>query len=596
MTQFVVAIDASRERRARLVEAAKRELASDPDGSISAFEHGDVVVVSLSRPWEPFHRGESDRGSWFVWGRALQRQQTAPGVALDLAALWSTLPERVPPALEGIHAALLIRRDGSMTVGADVLGTMPVYYACGADYVLVGSTPELFRTHRDFRPELDPRGLAGVLLTNGLVSGRALLRTVRRLGAGHLLHAESSHPPKELLQYRPAVSDRYFGASYDENFRRMEEVLDRCFTRHLPSDAAYGLILSGGLDSRLVAGMADERHLRVQAFSFGSPRDIEVKCASGVARSLGLPHRVLPVRMERFVEYAEAECKWRHLANGFSVLMLHEPVPEPQTMQTMLSGYTMEAIVGADSMSDAGHDPAQMSYDKLFRKINRWGSPVDTVKRLLAKSYDTVVVDDVVRELEQAFHDAATRDFQRAWLFDQRHRERCHTSVVLGLHGRRPWPSVAYVDTEMIDLMAGMPYDHVRDRRMQFDLLRRRFPALARLPLDRNGFNTRPVVSRYGRAVNHVLSKPRELYYRSTRRIVERRFYYRTMAFDSPGWNAVRSAAEAHRVSAQRVLDSATLAEVLPRPDEPFTVADGIIDTAKMKLMTGFLLWSARYL
>jgi hypothetical protein len=68
------------------------------------------------------------------------------------------------------------------------------------------------------------------------------------------------------------------------------------------------------------------------------------------------------------------------------------------------------------------------------------------------------------------------------------------------------------------------------------------------------------------------------------------------MAFDSPGWNAVRSAAEAHRGNAQRVLDGATLAEVLPLPDEPFNVADGIIDTAKMKLMTGFLLWSARYL
>lgn len=131
---------------------------------------------------------------------------------------------------------------------------------------------------------------------------------------------------------------------------------------------------------------------------------------------------------------------------------------------------------------------------------------------------------------------------------------------------------------------------------MQFDLLKRRFPALARLPLDRNGFNTRPVVSRYGRAVNHVLSKPRELYYRATRRIVERRFYYRTMAFDSAGWNAVRSAAEAHRNKAQRVLDGAVLAEVLPRPGEPISVADEIIDSAKMKLMTGFLLWSARYL
>jgi asparagine synthase (glutamine-hydrolysing) len=308
-----------------------------------------------------------------------------------------------------------------------------------------------------------------------------------------------------------------------------------------------------------------------------------------------MPHKILPVRMERFVEYAEAECKWRHLANGFSGLMLHERVPEPQAMQGMLSGYAMEAMVGGDSMSDAGDDPARMSFGQLFRKINRWGFPPDTVKRLLAKSYETVVVDDVMRELEQAYHDATTRDFQRAWLSDQVHRCRYHTSVVLGLNGHWPWPVVAYMDSELLDLMAGMPYEHVRDRRMQFDLIKRRFPALARLPLDRNTFDTRPVVSRYGRVVNYALTKPRELYYRWTRRIVERRFYYRTLAFDSAGWNAVRSAAEPYRGNAQRVLDKAALADVLPRPGKAFRAANGISDTAKMKLMAGFLLWSAHY-
>jgi asparagine synthase (glutamine-hydrolysing) len=591
---FVVAIDASRERRARLAEAAKRELASDV-GPVGLFERDNVVVVSSSQPWESFRRGESAGATWFLWGRALQREHAAAGASPDLSTLWSTLPERVPAALEGIHAALLIRPDGTWTIGADILGTMPVYYACGTDYVLVGSTPELFRTHPDFRAELDPRGLAGVLLTNGLVSGHALLRGVSRLGAGNLLHAANGGPPKQLVQYRPAVSDRYFGSTYEENFRRVEEALDRCFGRHLPSDASYGLILSGGLDSRLVAGIASARRLRVQAHSFGSPSDIEVQCAAAVARSLRMPHKILSVRMERFVEYAEAECKWRHLANGFSALMLHEPVPEPQTMQAMLSGYAMEAMIGGDSMNDAGDDPARMSFAQLFRKINRWGFPVDTVKRLLAKSYEAAVVDDVVREFEHAYHGAATRDFQRSWLSDQLHRCRYHTSVVLGLNGRWPWPTVAYMDSEMLDLMAGMPFEHVRDRRLQFDLLKRRFPALARLPLDRNSFDTRPVVSRYGRVVNYASSKPRELYYRWTRHIVERRFYYRTLAFDSPGWNAVRSAAEVHRAAAERVLDATALAETLPRPGEAIRVANAISDTAKMKLMVGFLLWSARY-
>jgi hypothetical protein len=68
------------------------------------------------------------------------------------------------------------------------------------------------------------------------------------------------------------------------------------------------------------------------------------------------------------------------------------------------------------------------------------------------------------------------------------------------------------------------------------------------------------------------------------------------MGFDAPGWNAIRVAAEAHRKRALEVLDATALAEVLPAPGQPFAVRDGIIDTSKMKLLTGFLLWSAHYL
>ena len=60
-------------------------------------------------------------------------------------------------------------------------------------------------------------------------------------------------------------------------------------------------------------------------------------------------------------------------------LLFHEPVPHPETMTGgMLSGYTMETIVGADHTSAAGPHPGQMSFENLFRKVNRWGMPADS--------------------------------------------------------------------------------------------------------------------------------------------------------------------------------------------------------------------------
>src|SRR5262245_34067748 len=170
MAVFAAIIDRSPERRRRFLEGARRELGAAFSTPASSFERADLAVVSWTASWEPFRCTESAESATFVWGHAMERGSRAAAQA-DVAHVWRTLPERMPPALEGIHAALCYRADGTAIVGADLFGVMPVYYVCGRDYVIVASSPELFRSHPDFVTELDPSGLAGILLTNGLVGG-----------------------------------------------------------------------------------------------------------------------------------------------------------------------------------------------------------------------------------------------------------------------------------------------------------------------------------------------------------------------------------------------------------------------------------------
>jgi asparagine synthase (glutamine-hydrolysing) len=596
MSHFIATVDPSPARRAQFVQRAKRELSSFYGSPAHSFERADMVAVSWTQTWEPFGSTVSAQGVAFVWGNAMQRNQHVSQPP-DLAELWCALPHNMPLPLEGIHAAFLYRADGSWIASADIFGTMPVYYCRGQDYVIVGSTPELFRTHPSFQARLNPTGLVGILLTNGLVDGHTLLQGVSRLGAGNLLYGCPDRPPQELTQYRPEVSDRYFGAAYEDNFDRMQAVLQDCFARHLSVDRSYGLILSGGLDSRLVAGTTNQQGITFSGLSFGSPNDIEMQCAVAVAKSLDMHHRILPVRMQHFVDYAENECKWKHLASGFSGLNFYEPIPDCTQIQGgMLSGYRMECVIGGDQISWAGKHPDEMCFDTLFKRINRWGMPVQLIKRLLTKICSAELIEEVKKRLEQTYQNYAEREFQRPWLFDFYHRARYHTSAVLGLHSRWPWPVVPYIDTQMLDLMGGMPYEHVKERRMQYHLLKRRFPTLARLPLDRNAFNMKPLLPRYGQQTDRVLYKLREIYYRWTQSSNERRIYYRVFDFNSPGWNTVRAAAESYRKTALQVLDETTLAEILPPPGKQVTVRDGIIDSSQMKLLTGFLLWSRTYL
>jgi asparagine synthase (glutamine-hydrolysing) len=595
MAVFAAVIDRSPERRRRFLDRARRDLDTFFPAPAASFERGDLVVVSWTASFEPFRCAESAESAAFVWGHAREQAQRAPAHA-DIAHVWRTLPERVPPPLEGMHAALCHRADGTSIVGADLFGVMPIYYASGRDYVIVASSPEPFRSHPDFVAELDPAGLAGILLSNGLVGGRALLKGVRRLAPGALLLISRDGMAREVHQYRPEMSDRYFGDTYEKNYERMAEALDDCFARHVDPQQPYGLLLSGGLDSRLVAGILKRRGVSFKAFSFGSPRDIEVQCATGAAKALRAEHEVLPIRMDRYVEYAHNECKWKHLSNGFTTINNHEPIADSARFSAgLLSGYVFENVIGAEHIS-FGKDPGAMSYELIFKKLNRWGLPIPTIKRLLAKICAPSVVDAAAEELEHSYRSGAAVEWQRAWLFGHYFRGRFHVSGVLGLHRRWPWPVVPYIDTKLLDLMAGMPYEHVHTRRMQYHMLKTEFPELARVPLDRNSFRMQSVLPRYGRWVDRMVRKPREYFYQWTRAIHDRRFYFRVMSFNSPGWIAVREAVEPYRGKALQVLDEAVLADVLARPGDRRAVDDSVEDSSKAKLMAGFLLWSAAYL
>ena len=474
MAIFVATVDPYPDRRKRFLERAEKELGTFYSAPVSSFERGDLAVVSCTQAWEPFRCTESGspEAIAFVWGHAMEQGCNTASQA-NIAHIWRGLPERMPPPLEGIHAALCYRADGTAIAGADLLGIASLYYASGADYVILASSPELFRSHPDFVAELElPAGLAGILLSNGLIGGRPLLRRVRRLDSGALLLVSRNGTTRELVQYRREMSDRYFGDSFEKNYARMTETLDDCFARRMIPRQSYGLLLSGGLNSRLIAGVMKRRGVSFKTFSFGSRRDIEAQCASGVAEALQVEHEIVPIRMDRYVEYAHDECKWKHLSNGFSSISLHTPIAESARFSAgLLSGYIMEDLIGATPISIGGADTNSVPYESTFKKLNRWGLPVATIKRLLAKVCAPSVVDSVAQELEHSYRSGAAVEWQSAWLFGHYFRARFHTSAVAGMHSRWPWPVVPYIDTKLLDVMGGMPHEHVRARRMQDHML-----------------------------------------------------------------------------------------------------------------------------
>lgn len=594
MANFVICVDPDEDRRAKFMQAAKARLA--PFAGLaagSAALRGCDIAWAVS-PRAPVSQLSDAAGASVVFGEVI-----APGgerlTAADLRERWSepTL-ERIPAAFDGYYAAC-VQGGRRLLVGADLLGMFPIYYYQAADVLLVGASPETFAAHPRFSTAFNPIGLAGILLTNGLFGGETLFAGVRRLSSGHLLVWEPGAPARELRYFQAPLTDRYLDLSFANHLDILDAAIAASVKRHAPGPT-QGLLLSGGLDSRTVAGYLKRAGRQGVALTLGTPTDIEVRCAEPVARMLEMRQHVRELDPARYPEFARLHTTWEHCAAGSSLLMQWGMAELVRDLPpTSISGLGLDWVLG-------GHAPTvpDLSFEPFFQYQNAWGLAPARMETLLRRDvFSDATAETVgrIRELYSSYSDVESR---RAWCFALYHRQRFHIGSEAWRLTFGGWPGLPATDGALLEIGGGLPPASAADRRAQYALLRTRFPELAALPLDHNSEDTTPLEPRLRWLLSQRLQRPFQQLRRRVvpkgRKAPERRRYYRIFDVNGPGWTAVRREAERSRELAYDFFDKKALDELLPPPDAVIRSRDGIADVAGVKSVIGFMLWARDHL
>jgi asparagine synthase (glutamine-hydrolysing) len=574
---FVVTVDPDPARRERFIRAAAERIAP-VDGLVAGrLDCDDLAVAWAAGPRAPVDIARDAHGAAVLWGRAHR-----DGRPIGAAELRTALAPQAPP-LAGYHVAVRYEPGGGLLVGADLLGSLPVYVWARAGAVVVASTPQALLVHPGFRAVLDERGLAGVLLTTHLVDGRTLLRDVRRLPAATLLSAAGGRL-REHAQWAPRAErpvDRY---ATDEEVEAHDGLLADAVVRHVahvPAGEPVGLMLTGGRDSRLLAGYLLRAGREVRAATWGRRRDDDVALARRVARAAGIPHTIrpdvpgdLPGAVLRTARYEQGAIP---NANAWSAGRWQAELP-PSTV----NGFTFGNALGGSSMDWAGDG----TFEAFFARINAWGIGPARLRALLAGERFAGAVDHVVERIRAIHAGMAEDPRDRAWCFDLLHRQRFHVGALAVRAAFFTWPVSPVVDHLVLDATGRLPYTALRHRRMQDTLLRTRFPHLSTVPVDGNDNDPRPLLW-------PLRAKLEARARRAARRVtgVDRRRYPRVYDFNSAPWRAVRELAEPARPRGEAFFDPAALLRELPPPQADYAAPDAIIDSAGAKALLGALLW-----
>ncbi|HLG06377.1 MAG TPA: asparagine synthase-related protein [Gemmatimonadales bacterium] len=575
MASFFLVIDPDPDRRERAIAAFVRDGRILPHLVGGTHSHGTATVAWYAAPSAPVAVGAGG-DSWVMGDRHDREGKRGRG--------------EEGKGADGLFFAVQFGPDG-VEVGADILGIMPVYYIQAGEVAVVASSPWACSLHPAFPARLDSKALGGVLLTNNLVNGESIFAGCRRLASGHRLLIHPPSEPREVREYKPRVSDRHHDLTLEEGANVLYEVMVDAVRRHLPRDLEHTVLLSGGLDSRTVLGIALAQKIPVTAVTYGIPTDQEGRCARKVTEALGIPHRLFdrrggPAGLDLSIRWGGFTASPGTGAGWETARLVRTP--------RVTSGYLLDVTFGG-SLIPWGYDAEARTtgFEPYFAQICRWGVGEHRLSRLLRRDVFGDSVERARAAMGEGFRQSGNTDLERSWWHGMTHRGRFHVGQLIWQDGFGAWPSAPAVDRRFMETALGFPLTMLGTRQYEITAVRQRLPALARVPLDRNTFDTTPLDPRLREIVRLALVTGMwarlERWSGGRIKRPDRRYYHRVFDFNGPAWRSIRAELEPHRRLASELFHQPVFDEIVPPAQAHWAGGDAIVSASAPKMLLAVL-------
>ncbi len=326
------------------VLGATRLAIVDPEHGQQPVRMGPVVGVMNGQLYNhvPLRKELDARGQTH---RTLCDSEVMVGLAAEVG---------LPKALErmdGMFAlAVWDTRQGVLHLARDRVGQKPLYWTrlSNGDLAFASELKGLL-VLEGVQRTLDPVALQQLLLFEFIPAPRSIYTGIQKLEPGTWLRADAGGVRIARWWEPPLPGERrsQFGSSREKSLVAVHTAVNQAVGRRLP-EGSPALLLSGGVDSSVVAHCAAERREGPHSFSMGfaSPSFDETAPAQAVAAHLGLEHHAL-----RF-EPSELAQTLEELQQGLCEPLADGSLPSTLRLAQAVSAAGYKVALGGDGADE----------------------------------------------------------------------------------------------------------------------------------------------------------------------------------------------------------------------------------------------------
>jgi asparagine synthase (glutamine-hydrolysing) len=414
--------------------------------------------------------------------------------------------------LNGQYAAA-VWETGSrkLTIVNDRAGLHRLYYWQAQDRLLFSSEIKALSCLPGFRPQIDEVALSDLLYADHLLDDRTLFEDIKALPGASLLTYQDGR--LELTQYWDYHFARPDARTADEQelLEGLDQHIFQAIKRRMRPDTC--LLLSGGLDSRLIGGMLHrlEGAGGIVANTIGTENGSEVIQARQIAAAVGLDHTTIPIDSGYLAAYS-GECIRRTEGNmncHASWIFAEDPFLSANRIRYIMTGLFGEVISGRNW---APISPGELSPAQAWEKFKlRFRLNTSLLAEVLRPAVYTRVAGESQHSIKHTLALTGSRhplnQFDYLYLH-QKLRRHSGSADVLGDYCQALDP---FTDTDLIDFAFSIPPALRQRGRLYKKFIASRLPVVAQIGYGRSGRPLKELVARENDLLLRLSARGRRL-------------------------------------------------------------------------------------
>ena len=406
-------------------------------------------------------------------------------------ALFERCGDAFAKGLNGqFNVVLYDKRARRVTILNDRLGYRPLYYKQENGILLFALEKKAIFAACESAPELDHLGILEFFAFGHNMEDRTVFRGIYAVPQGAVLHADSNGV-RTRQYWRPVYSRDGGPTKLAESAEELGRHLCHATAIRAERPQRHGIFLSGGLDSRAVAGALATVRSKVIAFTFGNASGIEVRHARRMAAQLGFEHRQLSydrvslhAALPRVVWRTECALPFNQTPSIEQHCHIHPKA------DVMFNGHFGDALTGGHLLPRQFliHNPDRL-VEHILAKRTIVGLPV--LRRIFQKAFlDSAYsqMRDAIRRTLRSFDEERTPLLYNLW--DMTVRQRRFTFCSPAVDRYLFEQITPFVDNEVVNWALRIPLRFLAGQRAYKRMIVQTFPIIADVPWTRTG---RPV-------------------------------------------------------------------------------------------------------